>query len=154
MLGLNDWVIARNRHLRPPFELPDAVRLELFTATDGDGDDRLDAAELAGLSQRADPGGMGVEMDPASWAALWLAGFDRDDDGIDRDEFVHLIAEGVRQSRLSIHSRQAPEGYAEAMRANVVFRNGRFEVDPAVAQLTDDEIRAVEKRYRARSGRK
>ncbi|MBL8734883.1 MAG: EF-hand domain-containing protein [Planctomycetes bacterium] len=153
MLGLNDWVIARNPGMRPAFELPEAARLELFAASDGNGDDRLDADELARLSQRADPGSMGVEMDPASWAALWLAGFDEDADGIDRDEFAHLIAQGVRQTRLINHSRQAPEGYAEALRANVVFRGGRFEVDPAVTPLSDDEIRSTEQRYRARSAR-
>lgn len=149
MLGLSDYVVARNPEPRVRPDVPQATRTMLFAANDTDQNGRLQSTELRKLAGAFDPNEMGVSMKAQSWAALWLASFDLDDDGLDAHEFANMVDLGFKQSRLMIHSRQAPKGYAEDLRANVRFDGERFHFVPEVLPLTDVEIIVTERKYRA-----
>lgn len=149
--GLCDAVIAR---YRPPVV---AANVELgqleaaLPAFDLDRDGRLDARELAGAAHLLVA--IGPQVPAAVWAELLLAL--GDDDGDELLSAAELLS-AVRQllpPRQMAHEREPPPGYIEALRPNVLTAGGVRRVDPDVVPLTDDELRAVEQRFRALVGR-
>ncbi len=145
--GLNDWVIARNR--RPPPAIPfDAATLRVaFPTLDLDHDQRLDANELAAAAHLLVS--IGPLMRPVVWVDVLCSLSDRDDDGrLDIDELTDAVAQ-LLPPRQMAHEREPPAGYIEALRPNVTDAGGHRRVLPEVVPLTDDELRAVEQRFRA-----
>jgi hypothetical protein len=150
-VGLNDWVVARSDAVAPPIPFATSALTLVFAAFDGDRDGGLDAAEIAALAPVVQLDQTGVLLPPATWASLLLALCDGDrSGGLDRAEFATAVAL-LRDPRHMAHERVPPAGYVEALRPNVRLRDGRFAVDPAVPELTDQELRAVEADFRARA---
>jgi arabinofuranosyltransferase len=153
-VGLNDWVVARHRGEPPgaPFDL--LAQGDLFPRCDTDGSGRLEAREIASAAaQWPLSAATGVVVSAATWADLLLAICDRDDDGLDPDEFAGALAE-IGNRRHMAHERTPPPGYIEALRPNVELRDGRFVAVAGVPPLTDDEVMAVEAKFRALVGRR
>ncbi|MCA8977657.1 MAG: hypothetical protein KDC98_23230 [Planctomycetes bacterium] len=148
--GLCDWVIARNK--KAAAEPPNPLSLrEAFGGLDGDRDGRLRTPELEASAHLL--GSIGPGLQPATWAELMLSlGDCDDDDALDADELVTAVTYVVPPRHMA-HEREPPEGYIEAFRPNVAHIDGRLRVRPEVQPLSDEELRAVEQRYRATVGR-
>jgi arabinofuranosyltransferase len=146
--GLCDWVIARHREPPPPIPLDLAQVRAAFGLCDRNGDGRLDPAELAEAAHLLRS--IGPQLPPATWAQVLLALADADgDEHLTADELVAAVAQ-LLPPRQMAHERHPPPGYIEALRPNVVMRDGRRMVDPEVVPLTDAELRAVEQEWRQR----
>jgi len=149
--GLNDWVIARNRQDRgPPFDV--AVLRAAFPTFDTDPDRRLDPRELGAASPLLVS--IGPALRPEVWADVLLAlGDDDGDERLDVDELAQAVLQMLPPRQMA-HEREPPAGYVEDLRPNVEDRGGRRRLRPDVVPLTDDELRAVEARWRLRMGRR
>ncbi|MCB9886135.1 MAG: hypothetical protein H6838_11625 [Planctomycetes bacterium] len=145
--GLNDWVIARTRKPPAAAALTPAMLRDAFGALDTDRDGRLRPVELAAGAPMLVS--VGPQLPAATWVDLMLSLGDADgDDSLTVDELVAAVL-SILPPRQMAHERQPPPGYIEALRPNVVFTGGQRRVDPAVVPLEDDEVRAVEQRFRA-----
>lgn len=151
--GLNDWVIA---HTGPPSrEQRIAGRMgywsQIFADFDQDHDGRVSAEEFSVLIAVRDPE---LAKDRAALLATargGLAVYDPDGDGfVTRDEITARSAIGGDPQMA--HDRFAPPGYREGFRENVVLERGKVTVTPRAVPLTDDEIRAHERHFRALLG--
>lgn len=146
--GLNDWVIARNRKA-PSKSFDFAVLGGAFPVLDRNGDRRLDAAELGAIADQRLLDSIGPTLPAEVWVDILCALSDRDHDAaLDLAELQEAIQQ-LLPPRQMAHEREPPPGYVEALRPNVTDQGGPLRVLPDVVPLTDDEIRAVEQRYRA-----
>lgn len=146
--GLNDWVIARNKQPVPVSTFDFAAMRAAFPLFDADHDQRLDGKELAAVAQRGFLNSIGPALQVAVWVELLLSLGDRSDDGaLTNDELAEAIA-AILPPRHMAHERAPPAGYIEAFRPNVTDVGGPRRVLPDLVPLTDDEVRAVEQRYR------
>ncbi|MBL8725985.1 MAG: hypothetical protein JNK49_18210 [Planctomycetes bacterium] len=149
--GLCDAVIARHRPATaaPTIEL---AQLEAaLPAFDADRDGQLGAAELAGAAHLLVA--VGPQVPAEVWAELLLALGDSDhDERLTASELLDAVRQ-LLPPRQMAHEREPPPGYIEALRPNVRSDGGVRRVDPEVVPLTDDELRAVEQRFRAQVGR-
>ena len=145
--GLNDWVIARTRKPPAASELTPAMLRAAFPSLDHDRDGRLGGDEIAGGAPMLVS--VGPQLPASTWVELMLALGDTDGDGaLVVDELV-LAVTSILPPRQMAHEREPPPGYIEALRPNVVYDGGRRVVDTTVTPLTDEELRAVEQRFRA-----
>jgi hypothetical protein len=145
--GLNDWVIARYRAPAPAPPLDPALVRSAFPTFDMNHDQRLDAGELAARARLLRS--IGPNLRPAVWADVLLSLSDDDGDGaLDADELVRAFA-AMLPPRQMAHERHPPEGYIEALRPNVDCKGLLPIVRSGVVPLSDDEVRAVEQRFRA-----
>ncbi len=146
-VGLNDWFVARHRVEPAPSPFDPNLLQPAFTTFDSNGDDRLGGAEIAHFAPLAKLDATGVLVSPAGWAELLLALCDRNQDGLDRAEFAAAIGE-LQDQRHMAHERTPPPGYLQALRPNVELVDGAFRAVAGVAPLSDDEVRAIEARFR------
>ncbi len=145
--GLCDWVIARTRKPPAAATLTPTMLRAAFPTLDADGDGHLAAAELAAGAPMLVS--VGPQLPASTWVDLMLSlGDTGGDDRLTVDELITAVL-SILPPRQMAHEREPPPGYIEALRPNVVVEAGQRRVDPSVVPLDDDEVRAVEQRFRA-----
>ncbi|MFM1873589.1 MAG: hypothetical protein RL398_3011 [Planctomycetota bacterium] len=144
--GLNDYVIARTKKPPAAAVAPEQLRAA-FPMLDKDRDGRLQTAEIEAAAPLLVS--VGPQLPARTWGELMLSLGDRDgDDCLSADELVFAVA-SILPPRQMAHERAPPPGYIDEFRPNVRSVDGKLVVDPSVTPLTDDELRALEARYRA-----
>jgi len=147
LLGLNDWVIARNDPHGSP--VPFLPREQLLAAAQNFdvGKDRVLAEDELHELLSGVYGVSGPALDDV--VALWQLLFDLDDDR--RLTFDELAASSdfFASVRFMAHGRKPPEGYVEAFDDNVTFVDGALVVRPRDVPLTAHRVREIEAQWRA-----
>lgn len=151
--GLNDAVVARSPV--PTSEERLARRVAAlrfnFSMFDRDHDGLVTVAEFEPWFSilRKNTGADAATRERA--AAAEIARFDTDHDGkVGVDEWI--ASNRPHGDRYMAHEREAPPGYLEGFRPNVVIEGGNASVQPRAEPLTEAAIRAHELAFRERFG--
>ena len=151
VLGLNDWVIARNPtdQWAASWLSRDLLAASLG-ASDPDGDGKSTRAELiTGLIEQ-----LSCPEDRAAMLAgiLLMLCDEEPDDALVASE-REAVLQFFDQLRWMAHERRPPPGYVEAFEPNVVVSERRLVIEPREQPLTAERVRSIELEWRQRMRR-